>query len=305
MQTISIQINPHHLFRYPSEWDPRDDGKTKGGYLEGFIQLPEDSDDLRVVLSTHPALSDDADCVYKKYPEYSNVHPTILHLIRKKEGGTRLREKEPVSNIKQWQMELLIKEGLVFVRNITSEKDEPRYEEGKIDRIAEEDFLFKLRDDKKIILGKKTDELNIVIHIPKTEARSNDEEINLKNLLETRITEQTALKNIMDNYKGKKSSNIKKMMVKVDLYSLHSNDHIGSGLSTQIVDKGSKDVGAMDIKYAGPLVSCEKGGRKIVVISEYKISKDVDAVFQIYDAEGNRLKNQEHLITQPKEVVKR
>ena len=129
------------MFRYPSEWDPRDDGKTKGGYLEGFIQLPEDSDDLRVVLSTHPALSDDADCVYKKYPEYSYVHPTILHLIRKKEGGTRLREKEPVSNIKQWQMELLIKEGLVFVRNITSEKDEPRYVEGKIDRIAEEDFL--------------------------------------------------------------------------------------------------------------------------------------------------------------------
>lgn len=40
-QEVSIEVKQHHLFRYPSEWDPRESGKTKGGYLEGKIQLPK------------------------------------------------------------------------------------------------------------------------------------------------------------------------------------------------------------------------------------------------------------------------
>ena len=40
-QEVSIDVKQHHLFRYPSEWDPRESGKTKGGYLEGRIQLPK------------------------------------------------------------------------------------------------------------------------------------------------------------------------------------------------------------------------------------------------------------------------
>ena len=40
-QEMSIAVKQHHLFRYPSEWDPRESGKTKGGYLEGKIQLPK------------------------------------------------------------------------------------------------------------------------------------------------------------------------------------------------------------------------------------------------------------------------
>jgi hypothetical protein len=48
---------PHqlHLFRYPSEWDPRKPGNTKGGYLEGSIQLPKNfPGNLRMVISTFP-----------------------------------------------------------------------------------------------------------------------------------------------------------------------------------------------------------------------------------------------------------
>ena len=40
-QRVSIEVKQDHLFRYPSEWDPRETGKTKGGYLEGRIQLPK------------------------------------------------------------------------------------------------------------------------------------------------------------------------------------------------------------------------------------------------------------------------
>ena len=40
-QRVSVEVKQDHLFRYPSEWDPRETGKTKGGYLEGRIQLPK------------------------------------------------------------------------------------------------------------------------------------------------------------------------------------------------------------------------------------------------------------------------
>jgi len=48
---ISIEMKPHHLFRYPSEWDPRQNGKTKGGYLEGKIILPKTSRNLKLLIS--------------------------------------------------------------------------------------------------------------------------------------------------------------------------------------------------------------------------------------------------------------
>ena len=81
---ISIDIKPHHLFRYPSEWDPRQNGKTKGGYLEGKIHLPRGRN-LRVVLSTHP----DEDPVLAgdlragtRQAESHNFHPSIIHVVR-------------------------------------------------------------------------------------------------------------------------------------------------------------------------------------------------------------------------------
>jgi len=52
--TVYIEVKPHHLFRYPSEWDPRQNGKTKGGYLEGQIRLPDTGGNFRVLLSTYP-----------------------------------------------------------------------------------------------------------------------------------------------------------------------------------------------------------------------------------------------------------
>ena len=52
---VQVDIKSHHLFCYPSEWDPRQTGKTKGGYLEGNIELPQDFlDPMRMVMSTYP-----------------------------------------------------------------------------------------------------------------------------------------------------------------------------------------------------------------------------------------------------------
>merc|ERR1712038_1879862 len=54
VMTIELR-SQYHLFRYASEWDPREKGKTKGGYLEGRINLPRVREDMRVVVSTCPA----------------------------------------------------------------------------------------------------------------------------------------------------------------------------------------------------------------------------------------------------------
>ena len=52
---VSIDIKPNHLFRYPSEWDPRQSGKTKGGYLEGSIKLPSNFlGSMRMIMTTVP-----------------------------------------------------------------------------------------------------------------------------------------------------------------------------------------------------------------------------------------------------------
>ena len=105
---IPVHFDGDHLFRYPSEWNPVEGGSTKGGYLEGGIQLPL-QDNIRVVLSTYSTV------------EPYNVHPTMFHLVRKGEKGrTRAPQLETVPNPDHWQLELLVKENYnVFVKNRT------------------------------------------------------------------------------------------------------------------------------------------------------------------------------------------
>ena len=45
---------------------------------------------------------------------------------------------------------------------------------------------------------------------------------------------------------------------------------LAGGTSKGITDTGSKTVGALDVKEAHPLISCERGGRKVIMVSEFK-----------------------------------
>merc|ERR1712227_66320 len=187
---ISIDIKPHHLFRYPSEWDPRQNGKTKGGYLEGKIYLPRGRN-LRVVLSTHP--------------------------------------------------------------------EQPH-------------------------------------NIPKTEARAAGDDVSLKKLLESRISNPEVLKALTEKYSKKKSVNLKKVRLRVDVFCLDSGVLLGSSISYT----ASKAHGAMDLHDATPLRSCARGGRKVCMIAEFAFAKDVQPRFQLYDSEGRRLhEKEETLLQQP------
>ena len=100
MDNPTIDVKPHHLFRYPSEWDPRQNGKTKGGYLEGRIQLPKDSGNLRVLLSTYPETPHQFRTGFEEEnPNSTNIHPTLIQVVRKGNGNRRFNNKEWVPNI--------------------------------------------------------------------------------------------------------------------------------------------------------------------------------------------------------------
>ena len=100
-----------------------------------------------------------------------NVHPTLIHVVRKGPGNRRLNEREPVPNLRHWEQELLLVDGILVIRNKTSAVDESRYPD--IKRIRCEDTLFPIGAERTITLGKGVGELNLIILMPKTEKRSN------------------------------------------------------------------------------------------------------------------------------------
>ena len=67
-----------------------------------------------------------------------------------------------------------------------------------------------------------------------------------------------------------------------------------------ISDTKSKTHGAMDIVDASPLRSCAKGGRKVIMIAAFPLSDSVEPRFELYDAPGNRLLDEERsMLNQP------
>jgi len=295
MSDIRIDVKPHHLFRYPSEWDPRQNGKTKGGYLEGKIQLPRDAGNLRVVISTHPETPHQfKEANIEETPSSAGIHPTLIHVVRKGKGNRRFNDKEPVPNIQHWRQEFVIIDKNVLIRNKTSEMDEPRY--NNIERIEAQDEMFQIQDDFILPIGKEFGELNMIILIPKTEKRASHDDVCLSKLLKSRIKDPAALKFLTDTYTGKNSLNLKKVKLRVDVFSLESNTFLGSSISGPVFDTASKAHGAMDLHDATPLRSCAMGGRKIVMIAEFGLAKDVEPRFQLYDQEGRRLKEEEDAV---------
>jgi len=83
----------------------------------------------------------------------------------------------------------------------------------------------------------------------------------------TNLEEEILLENVEKLFKGINSNNLKRLRLKIDLFA---EDFHFSAISTwTIVDTGSKDIGAMDIIDAHSLLSCVRGSRTIMKISEY------------------------------------
>jgi len=292
--TVYIEVKPHHLFRYPSEWDPRQNGKTKGGYLEGQIRLPRTGGNMRVLLSTYPDVPH-ASANHNLSQAESEIHPTLLHVVRKGNGNRRYNFKEPVPSIQHWQQCFEVRGRKVYICNKTSENDDDRQEP-----IPEKDEMFELPEDMTLKIGKDAGELNMIILIPKTEKRANVNDVSLNKLLQSRTSNAAVLETLSMSYRGKNSVNLKKVKLKVEVFDLDTGAFLGSDISKAISDTASKAHGAMDLHDATPLRSCATGGRKVVMLAEFGLAKDVEPKFQLYDSQGNRLLEEEQqLLRQP------
>jgi len=292
--TVYIEVKPHHLFRYPSEWDPRQNGKTKGGYLEGQIKLPRTGGNMRVLLSTYPEVPHSSENQDLTQAE-SEIHPTLLHVVRKGNGNRRFNFKEPVPSIHHWQQCFEVRGRKVYIINKTSENDNERKE-----TIPLKDEMFDIAEDMTLKIGKDAGELNMIILIPKTEKRANVNDVSLNKLLHSRTSNAAVQETLSMSYRGKNSVNLKKVKLKVEVFDLDTGTLLGSDISQAISDTASKAHGAMDLHDATPLRSCARGGRKVVLLAEFGLAKDVEPKFQLYDSQGVRLlEEEETLLRQP------
>ena len=221
--------------------------KAKGGYLEGSLQLPQTSGDLRIVISTMSPGSEGGDAV-------EQFHPNMIHLVRKEaDGKNRVADRETVPNIHNWQLEVELKnEGHslnLYVRNKISEKDETR-------EIPEVDFLFSIDPNRILKLGKQKKNLHLTILHPKTEKRSKGDEISLEKIVKKRIKNDKIGSQIQEKFSGKNSKYLKKVQLKCEVFDLESDELLGRCTSDIIKDLQSRDFGSLEMKDVRPRVSC-------------------------------------------------
>jgi len=160
--------------------------------------------------------------------------------------------------------------------------------------------MFDLAEDMTLKIGKDAGELNMIILIPKTEKRANVNDVSLNKLLHSRTSNAAVLESLSLSYRGKNSVNLKKVKLKVEVFDLDTGILLGSDITKAISDTASKAHGAMDLHDVTPLRSCATGGRKVVMLAEFGLAKDVEPKFQLYDSHGIRLlEEEETLLRQP------
>ena len=100
MHNPVIDVKLHHLFRYPNEWDPRQNGKTKVAILREGYNSKRIFGNLRVLLSTCPETPQWFRTGFEEgNPDSTNIHPTLIQVVRKGKGNRRFNNKEWVPNI--------------------------------------------------------------------------------------------------------------------------------------------------------------------------------------------------------------
>jgi len=296
---VSVHLSTSQtLMRYISEWDPREAAHTKGGYLEGSISLPPFQGILRLEIQTWPAADVD--------PEVAEIHPILLHVVRIGKGK-RDQDLEPVPNSSHWRQIFEVSSETRNVSVINSMSDLDIRPDGTVRNVPAQDVITVMDSDNCIALGKKRGQLNLVLLQPKQRTRSQEGEATITAVLQDRLqgaTEKEVLP-LEKFFKGKKARNLKKVRIRVEVFSASGN--ISAVSSQTIVDSGNKDIGAMDFVDAGPLASCEKGDRMVVMASEYILSRDVTPIFQIFSRDANNeLVNHpelEELLQQPENAL--
>lgn len=276
------------LLRYKSEWDPRAHAHTKGGYLDGEIRVPKLLPDERVIMTLETYPAEDVD------PLISTIHPCLLHVVRMGQGK-RFNRLEPVPTKTHWRQVFEVVNNEVWVVNSTSSLDVEK--DGLPRQVPATDVVTKLQGDS-IILGSAKTHLNLVFLKPKR--ATCDATIGMILADRLGLNDEEEVKRYTAHFTGKKcSTNLMRIRLKVSFFNT-SGKLITSSVSPQtVVDNGSKRIGCMDMYDAWPRRSCSRGGRKIMMISEYDLAEDVVPIFEVYDSAGNQRPSVENWIVQP------
>lgn len=168
MDRVEVSIDPlreGHLFRLPSEFDPTKE-KSKGGFLNGHIQLPF-FPRMVVTLTSHPSeelLADRPELANQPdHPELSIFSPCLLYNSRKK-GGRLLYRRMYIPFLQHYRQQLLVDNGAVFIKSSPSKFDEARKDMDQ--DIPEWDKLFDLdTKEMKLRLGGTDKNLNIQVFL--------------------------------------------------------------------------------------------------------------------------------------------
>jgi len=279
-----------NLLRYISEWDPREPAHTKGGYMDGKITVPNVPGKLKMIIQTYPA--DDID------PFVANIHPCILHVVRIGKGK-REQELEPVPTSYHWKQEFEIeKERVKILNRISKELDVEK--DGVTPRpVPLVDDITTVKGNA-INLSRKRGDLNLILLQPKQQTRAKANEATVTKVLADRLGTNCAEKIELYEqfFKKKNAKNLKRICLRVDFYA-ENGENVGTSISAPIIDTGNKEIGSMDFYDATPHKSCVKGGRKVIMVSEYNLDKKVSPIFQIYDQYDQHHPELDDLLIQP------
>ena len=277
-----LDLEGSHLFRYLSELDPRRANNAKGGDLKGKIILPSHiiNDNLHFILST---------CLSSSGTDRDHhPHSSLIHVVRKMDDNRRNRDKETVPTEQHWRQEFQVINKEVYIRNNKSVADEKRGPIPDLDKICP------VKENIITLDGHPTS-INLALLLLKTEAKARNEELHLDRFLEHQVSDEHVRKSLRNT----KERN--KLKIKLEIFDTHGSP-IGVAWSKTINNSASTTCGPLSIHDVTPLKSCSEGGRKVIMISEFTLAKDVKPRFQLYDQQGTHLAEQEEwLLTQPNE----
>ena len=279
------------MFKLPSQVDPRPDKKGKaptgtGGFLEGEIQLPLGISEMTVDISTHPSFTFPAGKV-AKYPGVEEFSPCMIYPIIKPKGKYDWG-KMPIPSPQHWKLELQIEGNSVSIRKNFSKLDvsEGRIPPEELTPAFEILQNIEIGPDRKLCFGEDANKLKVKILYPKTEARSTEGEVTVKEMLKQRQfppTDELA----MEFCEGQNKKRLKECKLLAVIRHQPSSGEfvtIGRGLSRTIKDSRS----LLDMHDVSPNVSCSAGGAKIIMISESSLAKDILPEFQLWKEDTNR-----------------
>ena len=259
--------------------------------MDGEIKIPNVGGNLRMVIQTYPA--EDVPSLV------SNIHPCLLHVVQIVKGR-RDQDKEPVPTYYHWKQEFAIEDGNVYVLNKTSELDAQRPKQ-----VPSKAFVTTVRGNS-IVLGKTREDLNLILLLPKQKSRAKATEASITDVLADRLDTNNRKKIDLHEsfFRKPNAQNLRKIRLRVDFYDENCTVHYGGSISPQtIVDTGNKEIGSMDMYDATPRKSCIRGGRKIIMVSEYNLAKGVVPIFEVHNEFGVHMPQLDGYLAQPEQFV--